>query len=275
MQDADEAPKAAQIKQALRDMRERTFYRALKWLREQGFVKQGLLGSRYLVTEAGRDKLEQAGDDPDRAADLLLDEEYFQVNTDLPLHDPDPTPPGGASYAPPVPPDSQNGTATCTDMAAMAVHPDPSDQARPADTNTATQSEMTIRDAEAENTDSDMHCHPTDMAAMAADDTDCPDLPPAYQRQWQTGAGQQAEPETEQKPIITQAKERLEQAATLLKAGEPDNVARSLLNGLSGWLKRIVRSGIDRMIQARHSGQMSIDEALRLSLARLEAGGTP
>jgi hypothetical protein len=40
-------------------------------------------------------------------------------------------------------------------------------------------------------------------------------------------------------------------------------------------LKRIVRSGIDRMIQARHSGQMSIDEALRLSLARLEAGGTP
>jgi KaiC/GvpD/RAD55 family RecA-like ATPase len=275
MQDADEAPKAAQIKQALRDMRERTFYRALKWLREQGFVKQGLLGSRYLVTDAGRDKLEQAGDDPDRAADLLLDEEYFQVNTDLPLPDPDPTPPGGASYAPPVTPDSQNGTATCTDMAAMAVHPDPSDQARPADTNTATQSEMTIRDAEAENTDSDMHCHPTDMAAMAADDTDCPDLPPAYQRQWQTGAGQQAEPETEQKPIITQAKERLEQAATLLKAGEPDNVARSLLNGLSGWLKRIVRSGIDRMIQARHSGQMSIDEALRLSLARLEAGGTP
>jgi hypothetical protein len=61
----------------------------------------------------------------------------------------------------------------------------------------------------------------------------------------------------------------------LLTAGEPDTVARSLLNGLTGWLKRIVRSGIDRMIQARHSGQMSIDEALRLSLARLEAGGTP
>jgi hypothetical protein len=45
------------------------------------------------------------------------------------------------------------------------------------------------------------------------------------------------------------------------------------LNGLSGWLKRIVRSGIDRMIQARCSGRMSIDEALRISLDNLQAGG--
>jgi hypothetical protein len=47
------------------------------------------------------------------------------------------------------------------------------------------------------------------------------------------------------------------------------------MNGLSGWLKKIVRSGIDRMIQARRSGQMSIDEALRLSLDKLQTGGAP
>jgi hypothetical protein len=47
------------------------------------------------------------------------------------------------------------------------------------------------------------------------------------------------------------------------------------MHGLSGWLKRIVRSGIDRMIQAQRSGQMSVDEALRLSLDKLQAGGAP
>jgi adenosyl cobinamide kinase/adenosyl cobinamide phosphate guanylyltransferase len=248
MQDAGAKATTTHIKSGLKHIPDRTFYRALKWLRECGLIEPGLLENSYYLTPDGRNKLEQAGDDPDRAADLLPNEEYFQVNTGLSDPDPDPTPPGGASYTPPVAP-----------------------------VDTATQSEMVIRDGEGENANTATPCHPTDMAALAADDPDCHDLPHASKRQWQAVAGQQAEPETgqEEKPGITQAKERLEQAAALLKAGEPDTIAQSLLNGLSGWLKQIVRSSIDRMIHARHSGNMSIDEALRVSLARLEAGGTP
>jgi hypothetical protein len=76
-------------------------------------------------------------------------------------------------------------------------------------------------------------------------------------------------------PLFTQAQERLEQAAQLLNDGADDATVRTVLHGLSGWLKRIVRSGIDRMIQARHSGQTSVDEALRVSLDKLQAGGAP
>jgi hypothetical protein len=76
-------------------------------------------------------------------------------------------------------------------------------------------------------------------------------------------------------PTIDQIRTRLEQAAALLEAGEPDRTVRELLHGLSGWMRRSVRSGIDRMIQARQSGRMSIDEALQITLAKLAAGGAP
>ncbi|NJK82124.1 MAG: AAA family ATPase [Chloroflexaceae bacterium] len=149
MQDADEAPKATQLRQSLRDMHERTFYRVLHWLREHGYIKQGVMGigNRYYVTDAGRDKLEQTNDDPNTAGNLLLDAEYFLVNTRLP--DPDPTPPGGASYTPPVPPDSQRSTATRPDRAARSVPPVAS--AGSPDGSTATPPELPSGDTDAEN----------------------------------------------------------------------------------------------------------------------------
>ncbi|NJK82125.1 MAG: hypothetical protein HC914_20625 [Chloroflexaceae bacterium] len=124
----------------------------------------------------------------------------------------------------------------------------------------------------------DIYCHTTDNTALPPAALPLPDLPPASPRQWQSGQGQPTKtqpPNSEPHALIDQARTRLEQAAALLNAGESDSTVRSLLNGLSGWLKKIVRSGIDRMIQARHSGQLSIDEALRLSLTKLESGGAP
>jgi adenosyl cobinamide kinase/adenosyl cobinamide phosphate guanylyltransferase len=330
MQDADEAPKAAQVKQCLREMHERTFYRALKWLREHDYVKQGGMGmsNRYYVTDTGRNKLEQANDDPNTASNLLLDEEYFLVNTRLP--DPDPTPPGGASYTPPVPPDIQTSTDTRPDMTGLSVPPAASAGPPTASTDTPPESHAGDTDAEnaaltpdletdtppdmsgmsvptseqasagapdavcdtAPDTDdtttsgiteansdiTDTYCHSTDNAPLSPAELPLTDLPPASERQWQSVQGQPTEtptPDSEPLPLIDQARNRLEQAAALLNAGESDSTARSLLNGLSGWLKKIVRSGIDRMIQARRSGQMSIDEALRLSLDKLQTGGAP
>jgi hypothetical protein len=122
----------------------------------------------------------------------------------------------------------------------------------------------------------DIHCHSTDNAPLSPDELSLTDLPPAYTRQWQSVQGQPTEtptPDSEPYPLIDQARNRLEQAAALLNAGESDSTARSLLNGLSGWLKKAVRSGIDRMIQARHRGRISVDEALRLSLEKLQNGG--
>jgi hypothetical protein len=281
------------------------------------------MGNRYYITDTGRDKLEQANDDPNTPGNLLLDEEYFLVNTRLP--DPDPTPPpGGASYTPPVPPDIQ------TDIAALTVPPAAS--AGPPTASTDTPPESHTGDTDAENaaltpdfeTDTppdmsgmsvptseqasagapdagcdttpdtgdttasvtteansdmtDTHCHTTDNTPLSPAELPLTDLPPAYTRQWQSVQGQPTEtptPDSEPLPLIDQARNRLEQAAALLNAGESDSTARSLLNGLSGWLKKIVRSGIDRMIQARRSGQMSIDEALRLSLDKLQTGGAP
>jgi adenosyl cobinamide kinase/adenosyl cobinamide phosphate guanylyltransferase len=325
IQDADEAPKATHLKQSLRDMHERTFYRVLHWLRDHDYIKKGTMGmgNRYYITDAGRDKLEQANDDPNTPGNLLLDEEYFLVNTTLP--DPDPTPPpGGASYIPPVPPDIQ------TDIAALTVPPAASSGAPTASTDTPPESHAGDTDeentaltpdfktdtppdmsgmsgtaseqastgapdavfdtfpdtgdstvsgtTEANSEMTDTHCHSTDNAPLSPAELPLTDLPPASERQWQSVQGQPTEtptPESEPLPLIDQARTRLEQAAALLNAGESDSTVRSLMNGLSGWLKKIVRSGIDRMIQARRSGQMSIDEALRLSLDKLQTGGAP
>jgi hypothetical protein len=131
---------------------------------------------------------------------------------------------------------------------------------------------------EANSDITDTHCHSTDNTPLSPAELPLTDLPPASERQWQSVQGQPSKtqtPNSEPHPLIDQARTRLEQAAALLNAGESDSTARSLLNGLSGWLKKIVRSGIDRMIQARRSGQMSIDEALRLSLDKLQTGGAP
>jgi hypothetical protein len=279
------------------------------------------MGNRYYITDAGRDKLEQANDDPNTPGNLLLDEEYFLVNTGLP--DPDPTPPpGGASYIPPVPPDIQTDIAALTVPPAASAGPptastdtppeqhtgapDAENAARTPDFETDTPPDMsgmsvpsseqasagapdavfdTAPDTddttasgitEPESAITDTHCHSTDNTSLSPAELPLTDLPPASERQWQSVQGQPTEtptPNPEPLPLIDQARKRLEQAAALLNAGESDSTARSLLNGLSGWLKRIVRSGIDRMIQARCSGRMSIDEALRISLDNLQAGG--
>jgi len=299
MEDADEAPKTTQIKQSLSDMRERTFYRALAWLRQHGYIKKGLLGNRYQITEAGREKLAQAGDDPDQAGALLHDAEYFRVNTTLPATEPEP--PGRASYVPPVSPPAP---ATIPAMAGVAADPPAvatpapptatADVAVPAaptppdstpDTVPATADNPVFRVPMPENGIPATNCHPTAMTDPTDAAPDCPALPHVSERQWQAGAGQPTEHETEERcaeapepeprSAHDQIRTRLEQAAALLEAGEPDRTVRELLHGLSGWMRRSVRSGIDRMIQARQSGRMSIDDALQIALAKLAAGGAP
>jgi hypothetical protein len=129
---------------------------------------------------------------------------------------------------------------------------------------------------EANSDITDTHCHSTDNAPLSPTELTLTDLPPAYTRQWQSVQGQPSKtptPDSEPLSLIDQARTRLEQAAALLNAGEPDNAARALLNGLPAKVKKAVRSGIDRMIQARHRGRISVDEALRLSLEKLQNGG--
>jgi|GEM_PF-5062613 len=301
MEDADEAPKTTQIKQSLSDMRERTFYRALAWLRQHGYIKKGLLGTRYQITEAGREKLTQAGDDPDQAGNLLHDAEYFPVNTTLPATEPEPEPPppGGAQFLPPVP-----AAAPATPPAMAVVAADlPAAAAAALPTATADGADMPVPGPEhsppdavpataatppdgvlmPQNGITAGNCHPTAMPDLTDAAPDCPDLPHVSERQWQAGAGQptgeetaelfDTAPEPPPRSDHDQVRHRLEQAAALLEAGEPDRTVRAVLTGLSGWMRRSVRSGIDRMIQARQSGRMPIDEALQIALAKLAEGG--
>jgi hypothetical protein len=167
----------------------------------------------------------------------------------------------------------------------MAVPAAPTPPDSTPDTNPATAATPTCGIPLPENEIPATNCHPTAITDLTDAAPDCPALPHVSERQWQAGAGQPTKeetaelfdtaPEPEPQSAHDQIRTRLEQAAALLAADEPDRTVRELLHGLSGWMRRSVRSGIDRMIQARQSERMSIDEALQITLAKLAAGGAP